>query len=123
MLSKPIFALACLLGLAFSQAAAHAADRFPSTQRALPTTDGTIYLNNLDQRISVLQALHRRAADPANAAALASALYHRYRIRGALADAEQAFALIDSALAADSRMLKFPPVPPCIQRANLRYRV
>lgn len=75
------------------------AGNWPASQEDLPTTDGAIYLANLDQRIAVLDALHTRKPDAAGAASLAGALYHRYRIRGGLADAERAFFLMDIALA------------------------
>ena len=100
----------CLMG-----APAFAAERWPASQDELPTTDGTIYLGNLDQRIVVLDALHQRRPDAAGAASLAGALYHRYRIRGGLGDAERAFALADEALAGNK-----PDPEHFLLRATLR---
>lgn len=88
-----------LFALLLAVAPAVAAGNWPASQEDLPTTDGAIYLANLDQRIAVLDALHTRKPDAAGAASLAGALYHRYRIRGGLADAERAFFLMDAALA------------------------
>lgn len=88
-----LFALLLVIAPAF------AAGHWPASQEDLPTTDGTIYLGNLDQRIAVLEALSARKPDAAGAASLAGALYHRYRIRGGLADAERALELADQALA------------------------
>ena len=87
-----------VLMLCWSVVAA-AEQRWPADQAVLPTTAGDIYLGNLEARIGVVEAMRRRAPDAANAAALAGLLYHRYRIRGALADAERAFELADTALA------------------------
>jgi hypothetical protein len=92
--------LSLSLALLLTTSSAFAADPWPAPQDALPTTDGSIYISNLDQRIVVLDALYARKPDAAGAASLAGALYHRYRIRGGLADAERAFALADEALAA-----------------------
>lgn len=78
---------------------ATAGQRWPADQAVLPTTAGGIYLGNLDARIGVVEAMRQRAPDAANAAQLAGLLYHRYRIRGALADAERAFELADAAVA------------------------
>ncbi len=77
---------------------AFASDQWPASQDALPTTDGDIYLGNLDQRIDALADAHTRTPSAASAASLAGALYHRYRVRGGLADAERAFVLADEAL-------------------------
>jgi hypothetical protein len=43
-------------------------------------------------------------------------------LRESVADVYSGRVLLNR-ISAISRMLKFPPVPPCIQRANLRYRV
>lgn len=91
-------AFGCVLVLCWSVVAA-AEQRWPADQAVLPTTAGDIYLGNLEARIGVVEAMRQRAPDAANAAALAGLLYHRYRIRGALADAERAFELADAALA------------------------
>ena len=94
---------------------AHAREGWPASRDAVTTTDGTIYLGNLDARIAVLEALQARRPDSASAASLAGALYHRYRIRGRLADAERAFALADLAVAApEARAEAF------VLRASLR---
>lgn len=77
---------------------------WPATPAEVPTTSGDIYLGNLDARIAVLEAaLGRAELAPAARAqlrtSLAGALYHRYRIRATLPDAEAALAALDAALA------------------------
>jgi hypothetical protein len=114
MSSRPLL-LALLFASLLAVAEVAVAGRWPASQDQLPTTDGAIYLGNLDQRIVVLDALYQRKPDAATAASLAGAYYHRYRIRGALADAERAFVLADAALAADK-----PDPGHFVLRATLR---
>ncbi len=94
---RPVARLLLLLSLLGADLRADAAG--PASPRALPTTAGAIYLGNLDQRIGVLEALQQQSPGPAGAAMLAGALYHRYRVRGDLTDAERAMALADAAVA------------------------
>ncbi|MCB1636443.1 MAG: hypothetical protein KDI51_17780, partial [Xanthomonadales bacterium] len=69
---------------------------WPATTEQLRTTSESIYLGNLDARITQLEgADHHNAAV---AQALASSLLHRYRIIGRWPDAERAGALLQSAL-------------------------
>jgi tetratricopeptide (TPR) repeat protein len=77
---------------------------WPATLADVPTTAGDIYLGNLDARIAVLEAALGRTGLASAARAqlrtsLAGALYHRYRIRATLPDAEAALAALDAALA------------------------
>ena len=72
---------------------------WPATLTEIPTTSADIYLGNLDARVDALDSAYQRKPRPALQVAKAGALYHRYRIRGRLQDAEQALALLDQALA------------------------
>jgi len=66
------------------------------TQR--PTTDGRIYINNLNANIESLQkAVALRSPGPLNIQ-LARALYHRFRVAGVLADLEAALAVLNQAV-------------------------
>ncbi len=73
---------------------------WPATRQQLPTTSASIYLDNLDARIAQLQRSHDSQPDPDLAQALALSLTHRYRIRGVLADAEAAGAVLAAQVAA-----------------------
>lgn len=67
---------------------------WPIDRTLYRTTAGDIYLGNLDGRIDTLRARHQALAQPLDAEKLAASLYHRYRLRGALSDAEEALALL-----------------------------
>ncbi|MCB1643549.1 MAG: tetratricopeptide repeat protein [Xanthomonadales bacterium] len=69
---------------------------WPATTEQLRTTSASIYLGNLDARITQLEGADHRAA--AVAQALASSLLHRYRILGRWPDVERAGALLQAAL-------------------------
>ncbi|MCX7041804.1 MAG: hypothetical protein NT117_03780 [Gammaproteobacteria bacterium] len=71
---------------------------WPATPEEIRTTSGDIYLGNLDARIDALAIANGRTPRVDLQASQAGALYHRYRIRGTLADAEAALALLDAAL-------------------------
>ena len=72
---------------------------WPAGLDEIRTTSGDIYLGNLDARIDALAAANRRTPRAELQVSQAGALYHRYRIRGTLADAEAALGLLDAALA------------------------
>jgi hypothetical protein len=73
--------------------APRAEEIWPISTRYYRTTSAEIYLGNLDARVATLerrvQAGHRDRAE-----ALASQLYHRYKLRGRLQDADRATALL-----------------------------
>jgi tetratricopeptide (TPR) repeat protein len=94
--------LALVVG-SFATAAAASPLPWPATPSALETTSGEVYLGNLDGRIEALQRVLAASPRPQLQVALAGALYHRYRITAVLADAEQAAALLDLALAQSPR--------------------
>lgn len=73
---------------------------WPASATELPTTSAAIYLGNLDARIEALDQAVRAMPRPERQLALAAALNHRYRIRGALADARLALRTLDAAVAA-----------------------
>ncbi len=73
---------------------------WPADPDQLRTTSANIYLDNLDARISQLQRSFDHRPDPDLAQALALSLTHRYRIRGVLADAEAAGAVLAAQAAA-----------------------
>ena len=79
------------------------AQNWPAGLDDIQTTSGDIYLGNLDARIDALAAANRRNARADLQVSQAGALYHRYRIRGKLADAEHALGLLDAALAQSPR--------------------
>lgn len=98
-----LFLLACCLFGATAANAQSAATPWPARLADIPTTRGEIYLGNLDDRIAALDAAYQRSPRPALQVAQAGALYHRYRIRGRVQDAEAAQALLDQALAQEPR--------------------
>lgn len=63
------------------------------TQR--PTTDGRIYMGNLNARIDSLQAAVQKRAPDQLKLKLSQSLYHRFRINGRMSDLEQARILAD----------------------------
>ncbi len=65
------------------------------------TTSGSIYLGNLDARIEELQRMVATRDMAVHRTALAGSLYHRYRVVGRLADAEEALRLLDASVAAE----------------------
>lgn len=76
---------------------------WPAGLDEIQTTSGDIYLGNLDARIDALVTANRRTPRADLQVSEAGALYHRYRIRGTLADAESALTLLDAALAQTPR--------------------
>lgn len=66
---------------------------WPISSARLKTTAGTIYLHNLDARIADLEP--RAAHSAKDRETLAATLWHRYRVRGTLADGERALALLE----------------------------
>lgn len=73
---------------------------YPATPERLPTTDGKTYLQNLDARIENLERSVEDSPQATHVTALAANLYHRYRILGKVADAEEALAVIARGVAA-----------------------
>jgi len=70
---------------------------WPALPDSLPTTDGEIYLGNLNSQINVIDgnpALRQRTSFKVT---LAGLLYQRFQIEGRIADAEQARSILDSA--------------------------
>jgi tetratricopeptide (TPR) repeat protein len=65
------------------------------------TTSESIYLGNLDARISELQRMLAGQDRPDQRTSLAGSLYHRYRVLGRVEDAEEALRLLDAAVAAE----------------------
>jgi TolA-binding protein len=63
------------------------------------STDGGIYLGNLNGQIQALQARVTQRPDDASVARLALLLYHRFQIEGRLSDAEESRELIGEAAA------------------------
>jgi hypothetical protein len=74
---------------------------WPLDPQAYRTTSASIYLGNLDARIEELQRLVSERDRNEHRTALAGSLYHRYRVLGRLADAEEALRLLDAAVAAE----------------------
>ena len=74
---------------------------WPLDTAAYRTTSATIYLGNLDARIDMLRTRSTQSDAPRLRSTLAGSLYHRYRVLGRLADAEEAATLIDAAVAAE----------------------
>lgn len=72
---------------------------WPAELDEIRTTSGDVYLGNLDARIDALAIANRRTPRADLQVSQAGALYHRYRIRGTLDDAESALSLLDAALA------------------------
>ncbi len=72
----------------------------PLTLAQVPTTDGRLYLNNLDATISNLQGLVSSRAPDLMMLQLSRSLYNRFRIVGSMADMEQARALAEQAVRA-----------------------
>ncbi len=85
-----------------TNAASESALAWPVSPQDYRTTSGNLYLGNLDARIDTLQALASKDpdGDASRAADLAASLYHRYRIRGRLEDAERALRWAERAVAA-----------------------
>jgi tetratricopeptide (TPR) repeat protein len=81
---------------------------WPIDRTLYRTTAGDIYLDNLDGRIDTLRARHAAQGQALDAEKLAASLYHRYRLRGALDDAEAALALLQAneAATADGHVLR-----------------
>ncbi len=85
--------------------------RYPASRERLATTDGGIYLGNLDARVDGLRAVLARDDDPRLRAALANAMLQRWRIVGRLEDGETALSEAWRALAiapdlADARVVQ-----------------
>ena len=74
---------------------------WPLQPDAYRTTSGAIYLGNLDARIDEYRRIIAARNMAVHHVALAGDLYHRYRVVGRIADAEDALALLDAAIAAD----------------------
>jgi tetratricopeptide (TPR) repeat protein len=74
---------------------------WPVSVDAYRTTSGTIYLGNLDARIDELRRIVAERNLAVHRTALAGSLYHRYRVMGRVADAEEAMGLLDAAVAAE----------------------
>lgn len=55
-----------------------------------PTTDGRIYMANLDAKIDSLQAVIQKRTPDLLSLQLSQSLYHRFRVRGRMSDLEQA---------------------------------
>ncbi len=72
--------------------------RWPVSVDAYRTTSEAIYLANLDARISEYRRVSLARPSAALRTALASALYHRFKIIGKLDDAERAMELLDAAV-------------------------
>jgi tetratricopeptide (TPR) repeat protein len=71
------------------------AGTWPVDQQGLRTTAGAIYLHNLDARIDTLAARVAESGLLADREKLASGLWHRFRVRGNLADAERVLAMVE----------------------------
>jgi tetratricopeptide (TPR) repeat protein len=71
------------------------ASTWPADAQHYPTTAGEVYLHNLDARVAMLAARLHRQPSIADRERLAGALFHRYRLRGAMHDAERALELVD----------------------------
>lgn len=67
-----------------------------------PTTSADIYLGNLDARIEELRRLIAAEDRADYRTSLAGSLYHRYRVLGRAADADEALRLADAAVAAEA---------------------
>ena len=74
---------------------------WPLQPEAYRTTSGAIYVGNLDARIDEYRRIIAARDMAVHRVALAGDLYHRYRVLGRIADAEEALALLDAAIAAD----------------------
>ncbi|NNE06300.1 MAG: hypothetical protein HKN15_11315 [Xanthomonadales bacterium] len=80
-----------------SQATQLIDDRWPASPDLLPTTDGEIYLGNLNSQINVIRsnpALKQRMTFKVT---LASLLYQRFQIEGRVEDAEAARDILEGA--------------------------
>lgn len=76
------------------QVAAQISRVWPIDTELYRTTSGETYLHNLDGRIAGLEERHAQSHSTRDVEKLASALYHRYRLLGRLADGERALALM-----------------------------
>ena len=74
---------------------------WPLQPDAYRTTSGAIYLGNLDARIDESRRIIAARDLAVHRVALAGDLYHRYRVVGRIADAEEALVLLDTAIAAE----------------------
>ena len=81
-----------------AEALAQILSGFPASQEQLATTSADIYLGNLEGHIAALEREIAQHDDPAKRAALAGAVYQRFRIEGRLVDDERALELIDGAV-------------------------
>lgn len=72
---------------------------YPASNADFPTTAAELYLSNLEGRIETLEQRLAQRDDPPARAALAGAVYQRFRIDGRLADSDRALELIDQAIA------------------------
>ena len=97
--------LACLLAACAAKPVQPVADvpdpAWPISTTHYRTTAASIYLGNLDARISELQRLLAEQDRAEYRTSLAGSLYHRYRVLGRVADAEEAMRLLDAAVAAE----------------------
>jgi tetratricopeptide (TPR) repeat protein len=88
-------------------AAAAAPAIWPISPALYRTTSGATYLHNLDARIATLRERLAAQDSGADRERLAASLYQRYRLRGVLADAEGALALLEAGVAsADGHVLQ-----------------
>lgn len=74
---------------------------WPLQPSAYRTTSGAIYLGNVDARIDEYRRIIAERNLAVHRVALAGDLYHRFRVTGRLADAEEAMTLLDAAIVAD----------------------
>ena len=72
--------------------------RWPVSVGDYRTTSGEVYIANLDARISEYRRVLGKSPSASLRTALASALYHRFKIIGKLEDAERALEVVDEAV-------------------------
>lgn len=85
---------------------------YPANQEILPTTKGSIFLNNLNASIESLIAAGADQPDSPAITKLAGLLYHRFQVLGNLDDVDRALALMES--------IKTPNAAELRLRASLR---
>lgn len=111
---KATFAIAlclCLFGCAASQphsttdtgiheqidrASARIGPDWPAMPADIATTDGEIYLGNLNSQIETIETHQRLQVDTSFQVSLASLYYQRFQIEGRLVDAERARDILDA---------------------------